>query len=682
MYLYCKIHSIQNVLYLDNLSKYGMICHIKPSKRYNMAELLGIIAPLKKFLSATDEEIKMSFDRKQNTILSLDDGRIYDIPDFQREIRWDEDNVSLLIEDIKSGPKFLGNIILTKHNEMKYSIIDGQQRITILTMILNGIKHFHQNEIEIISPCTLTVESFSAFTQLMKEHFPEEKQFVAEILECDKLKQAKKYYQLWKYIIDADEIRLKNEATRLLQNLRESSFNIIINESDDVSKGIRYFIDVNLKGKQLDTEDIFKSYLFRNDSSEDIRSQWYNLKTNVVDIDRYKLNYPLLKILEHYFYCDLFIDDRHKGIDFGNNFLLTKHFKDSGTDYTYRKGTHIIEVINSNQYMKTALNDINQILSIILEIVKGSSITVDLKNLFFFIDSKGNKKSLDDSELKIIHNIMGKILKDSKIAPKALIMKYILFVLLRNQSRKKEDLRQIYGVYLFTVLFTIFENKKSTNILISILKAKSDLWYLELIKQINGYFSSDEITNARLLAQYKLTQNEEEEDYRFRCKSLATIYNYFNIKEQEVVIKSKALGELYKFITDENTYSLEHFIISNSEKHMIKSSKFGEYEIDNSIYSKYLNNFFNFIFIDQNLNSALSNYWLPEKIDKINIDDIKCEYSKMIIRNLKPLSDEFQERAIPDYKDNLDLFFARDFKDIYIKYAKNVLNNIIEKIKN
>ena len=120
-----------------------------------------------------------------------------------------------------------------------------------------------------------------------------------------------------------------------------------------------------------------------------------------------------------------------------------------------------------------------------------------------------------------------------------------------------------------------------------------------------------------------MTQNEEEEDYRFRCKSLATIYNYFNIKEQEVVIKSKALGELYKFITDENTYSLEHFIISNSEKHMIKSSKFGEYEIDNSIYSKYLNNFFNFIFIDQNLNSALSNYWLPEKIDKINIDDIK-----------------------------------------------------------
>ena len=41
---------------------------------------------------------------------------------------------------------------------------------------------------------------------------------------------------------------------------------------------------------------------------------------------------------------------------------------------------------------------------------------------------------------------------------------------------------------------------------------------------------------------------------------------------------------------------------------------------------------------------------------------LKCEYSKMIIRNLKPLSDEFQERAIPDYKDNLDLFLPAILK--------------------
>ena len=95
----------------------------------------------------------------------------------------------------------------------------------------------------------------------------------------------------------------------------------------------------------------------------------------------------------------------------------------------------------------------------------------------------------------------------------------------------------------------------------------------------------------------------------------------------------------------------------------------------------WVNNFFNFIFIDQETNSSLSNFWLPEKIDKLNIDTVKCDYSKMIIQKLSSLSKEFEERAKPNYKDNLDLFFSRDFKDLYIEYAKKVLDDVIEKIK-
>ena len=142
------------------------------------------------------------------------------------------------------------------------------------------------------------------------------------------------------------------------------------------------------------------------------------------------------------------------------------------------------------------------------------------------------------------------MLKDSKVPPKALVMKYILLVLLRSENKKKEDLRQIYAVYMFTVLFTIFQNKKSTEALMNILKAKGDTWYSELVKQINGYFSLDRITDNRLLAQYKLGQNEAEEDFRFRCKSLATIYNYLCIKSQKVTIRKAMMNQLYKFITD------------------------------------------------------------------------------------------------------------------------------------
>ena len=41
-----------------------------------MAELLGIIAPIKKFLSDTDEKVTMFVESQKNTILSFDSGRV------------------------------------------------------------------------------------------------------------------------------------------------------------------------------------------------------------------------------------------------------------------------------------------------------------------------------------------------------------------------------------------------------------------------------------------------------------------------------------------------------------------------------------------------------------------------------------------------------------------------------
>lgn len=250
-----------------------------------MGDLLGIIAPLKKFMSNTDEEIYVSLNGEKKSVLSLAQGRIYNIPDFQREIRWSCDNVGLLIEDIKSGPRFLGNIILTKHIDNRFSIIDGQQRITVLTMILYCIKQFHEREIDIINPCKLMIESFLGFSTLVELGF-DKRLYTTELYESDKLKQISKYTELWKYIVETEEIKNKREAKKIIENLGSCSFNIIINEADDVSEGIRYFIDVNLKGKQLDIEDIFKSYLFRNDSSNEIRKQWYLFKTITADVGK------------------------------------------------------------------------------------------------------------------------------------------------------------------------------------------------------------------------------------------------------------------------------------------------------------------------------------------------------------------------------------------------------------
>lgn len=132
-----------------------------------MADLLGIIAPLKKFLSDTNETISLPFGKPDQEILSFPKGRLYSIPDFQREIRWGNENVAQLIDDISSGPKYLGNVILTQHTQSSYSIIDGQQRITVLTMILSCLNGLYREKIDIFSPCKLSILKIWGKVQLI-----------------------------------------------------------------------------------------------------------------------------------------------------------------------------------------------------------------------------------------------------------------------------------------------------------------------------------------------------------------------------------------------------------------------------------------------------------------------------------------------------------------------------------
>ncbi len=68
-----------------------------------MPDLLGIIVPLRKFLSNSKENITLI--NPDESILILEKERSYIIPDFQREIRWNEDNVGLLLDDLSAGPE-------------------------------------------------------------------------------------------------------------------------------------------------------------------------------------------------------------------------------------------------------------------------------------------------------------------------------------------------------------------------------------------------------------------------------------------------------------------------------------------------------------------------------------------------------------------------------------------------
>jgi uncharacterized protein with ParB-like and HNH nuclease domain len=97
-------------------------------------------------------------DGKGRTVRELLAGRKYSIDYFQREYKWEKKQVSELLEDLADkfleshdlnnersavadyGHYFLGSIIVSDKDGLK-SIIDGQQRLTTLTLLLIYLQH-------------------------------------------------------------------------------------------------------------------------------------------------------------------------------------------------------------------------------------------------------------------------------------------------------------------------------------------------------------------------------------------------------------------------------------------------------------------------------------------------------------------------------------------------------------
>lgn len=104
-----------------------------------MAGIVGTITNLSDFLSKTQVCLSVKPNDPQQQIICLEADRKYSIPAFQREVRWDDNNLKMLLYDLSRSSKFLGNIILTIKSDHTCEIIDGQQRTTVLIYARNRL---------------------------------------------------------------------------------------------------------------------------------------------------------------------------------------------------------------------------------------------------------------------------------------------------------------------------------------------------------------------------------------------------------------------------------------------------------------------------------------------------------------------------------------------------------------
>lgn len=658
-----------------------------------MPNIVGTTTSVKNYLFRNTIDLSVQNGQLPPDTIHLAAERKYVIPLFQREIRWEPANVNTLLSDLSKKDKFLGNIILSMESDHVCKIIDGQQRTTILFLIIACVKDNFGEAIELFETCPLLNESFEKLQDVIDAGFDLEaltQEQRDQVKASDKYNQLDRIKALWLTLKESEILRSKRKAESLITNLKSSTVNIIASMSNNGTgeeDSIQYFLDVNLKGIRLDTEDIFKGYLFSKDSRAGTRTLWQDNKVlaerfNLTKHGKSDKRYPLMKLYEHFFYCDLYLPrpdgDDYSALKFGENFCATSTVKIEDT--LYYPGAHLIEIVSDRQYLHNSLKRLNRCIRIMCDIAESDG-PGKLKDYFISSDK------IDSTHIYNCHSMLQKILLEKAVIPKILAMKYIL-TFFDGESHTKEEYKSFYSIFTAAVLFTIFAPKKESDTFYGFVRAEN--WIDRVNEWLYNYVTSHELTRGKLLAAYKYTEEDDDREQQIRCKSLAVVVNFISVKKVQgkYKLKENNSGAIKDFLQNNTKFSLEHFVVGESGKLAIKTSKFDfPYPYPTAI-KKYRNSLFNYIFIPQEVNRSLGNGLVQEKMHELlKVEDqIECGYTKHYLSLMKPLAMYFSKYPNAEQIDQcnsqeevinlLDNYFNLQFPKDFLAFSMNLVGQL------
>ncbi len=102
---------------------------------------------------------------ERNTLEKFFTGKRFVIPQYQRDYAWTQTNIDDLLSDVAetietNTSHYIGTFILSRaDNDDSFNVVDGQQRLTTLTMILNAVVALLPNEERIINRNTFIQEA-------------------------------------------------------------------------------------------------------------------------------------------------------------------------------------------------------------------------------------------------------------------------------------------------------------------------------------------------------------------------------------------------------------------------------------------------------------------------------------------------------------------------------------------
>lgn len=541
--------------------------------------------------------ISDSNDENDKKIIKLPKDRTYSIPAYQREIRWGAENVNILINDIFVSEKFLGTILLNRVDDSHYEIIDGQQRISVLILILNAISKLNSSELNL---CKFINETYACLFDVLELDFNitkinsdrnAEKYFNSDILD-----QRDRFEIIWNTIRDKIQNMDPENLTQFQDKLLFSEINIIFADNKNSKTFVDYYLDLNDKSVRLDNIDILKANLFR-ENYKLMSAEWANVQKAIKELRIAGLgNYSLPTFYYHYFVCTVneYLDYKLSTLKIDLKFDKRMNIK----GHTYEAGTNILKAINSQKYFKDTIKQLKEVTIFLKCIYKNDGLATLKEKL---------KTCCSDDTISCIISIVSAVIRIDDEVPKILIMKYFLDIL-NKESINKNEVKIIFYIYVYSILFTLTGGKKESSKLVRIVLSSD---WIDKLKNATIKLWNDSKGNINYFKKITINGKVTEESGKYLPKHIMAIKEFANINSS-ISFNQKKLKE---FLTS-STCTAEHFFINKSKKVIFR---FGSKEIETEIalpkcITKYISCPVNYLYINSDVNGDMGNKSIKDKI--------------------------------------------------------------------
>ena len=251
------------------------------------------------------DDIKELFKPQTKNVKQIfgDADSYYQIPDYQRPYSWKTEQIEQLWDDVYAAMEidqetyFLGALILTNPGSGYFEVVDGQQRLTTLTILLCVIRDFYfKKDNVLIDSIKSLVRGEYRLRLITQSNY--QNRFEKEILDAVKLppsrltKEEREADPLINAVqIFKDKLKTIRGGNQSVKEFLEYLMNRVVLITITCSNqafAIKLFQVLNTRGLDLTNTDLIKSHLFGNcgkDKLSQLKSSWNQIETIAEDVD-------------------------------------------------------------------------------------------------------------------------------------------------------------------------------------------------------------------------------------------------------------------------------------------------------------------------------------------------------------------------------------------------------------